>query len=387
VLALGTTETLAWASTYYLPAILAVPMARDVGVSANWVFAAFSVSMVVSALAGPLIGRTVDRGYGRGILCASNLAAAAGLCLLAAAQGPVVIGIAWLVLGAAMAMGLYDAGFSVLTRLYGAAARGPITGITLMAGFASTVGWPLSALFEAELGWRGACLAWAGLHLVLGLPLNRLAIPKPPPRVPAPAAAGPADGSPPAAEPAPPRHAMAVLAFVFACAWFSTGAMAAHLPRLLQEGGATAAAAIAAGALVGPAQVAARLIEIGLFRRWHPLVSAWVATLCHPLGAAVLLFLGAPAGAAFALLHGGGNGLLTIARGTLPLAIFGPHGYGLRQGILGVPARFAQAGAPLLFGLLLDGFGTAAVAFSASLSLAAFAALFLLRGAARRRPA
>ncbi|MGE0748597.1 MAG: MFS transporter [Rhodospirillales bacterium] len=384
MLSLGTTETLAWASTYYLPAILAVPMARDIGVSANWVFAAFSVSMVISALAGPLVGRTVDRGYGRGVLCASNLAAAAGLVMLATAQGPVVIGLAWLVLGAAMSMGLYDAGFSVLTRLYGAAARGPITGITLMAGFASTVGWPLSALFEAELGWRGACLAWAALHLVLGLPLNRLVIPKPPPRPPAAAAA--AGGSALADDPAP-RHAMAVLAFVFACAWFSTGAMAAHLPRLLQEGGATATAAIAAGAMVGPAQVAARLIEIGLFRRWHPLVSAWVATLCHPLGAAVLLFFGAPAGAAFALLHGGGNGLLTIARGTLPLAIFGPHGYGLRQGILGVPARFAQAGAPLLFGLLLDGFGTAAVAFSAGLSLAAFAALFLLRGTARRRPA
>ena len=150
--------------------------------------------------------------------------------------------------------------------LYGRAARGPITGITLIAGFASTVGWPLSAFLDAQFGWRATCLIWAALHIVIGLPLNRLLIPRAPPPARAPDLAG--ETSP------APRGAMAILAFVFAATWFVTGAMAAHLPRLLEIAGASTTAAIAAAALVGPAQVAARLVEFGALRMVHPLVSA-----------------------------------------------------------------------------------------------------------------
>jgi hypothetical protein len=180
-----------------------------------------------------------------------------------------------------------------------------------------------------------------------------------------------------------------LLAFVFAATWFISTAMAAHLPRLLQAGGATLAAAVAAGALVGPAQVGARMLEYGVLRRLHPLLSARLATLMHPLGALVLTLLGAPAAAAFTILHGAGNGILTIAKGTLPLVLFGPHGYGERQGVLMVPARVAQAFAPWLFGLCLDRWGAGALGLSASLGFAAFAALMLLpRGtAAEARPA
>jgi hypothetical protein len=175
---------------------------------------------------------------------------------------------------------------------------------------------------------------------------------------------------------------MALLAFTFASAWFVTGAMAAHLPRLIEAAGASVAVAIAASTLVGPAQVAARVAEFGLLRRAHPLVSARIATALHPIGAVLLLALGAgPLGAAaFALLHGAGNGLLTIARGTLPLAIFGPVGYGHRTGMLGAPARGAQAFAPFLFGLVLDNAGVSwALALSSGLVLAALAALLALR--------
>src|SRR5690606_27181508 len=140
--------------------------------------------------------------------------------------------------------------------------------------------------------------------------------------------------------------------------WFVSTAMAAHLPALVMAGGATLAAAVAIGALVGPAQVAGRLVEFGLLRRVHPLMSARLASLMHPLGAAVLGLAGAPGAAAFALLHGAGNGVLTIAKGTLPLVLFGPQGYGLRQGLLMVPARIAQALAPWIFGLWLEWWGT-----------------------------
>jgi hypothetical protein len=174
---------------------------------------------------------------------------------------------------------------------------------------------------------------------------------------------------------------VALLAFVFAAAWFGSTAMAAHLPQLLQAGGATLATAVAAGALVGPAQVAGRWLEFTLLHRLDPLLSARLATLGHPLGAALLALLGAgSAGAAgaFAVLHGLGNGILTIAKGTLPLIYFGPVGYGRRQGWLMMPARIAQAGAPWLFGLALDAWGAAALALTAGLGLAALGALALL---------
>jgi len=372
VVALGTAQTLAWGSTYYLPAILAAPMAADLGLPASAVFAAFSAALVLSALLGPAVGRAIDRRGGRGVLAVSNLVFAAGLILLAFADGPVVLGVAWLVLGVGMACGLYDAAFATLAGLYGRDARGAITGITLIAGFASTVGWPLTALFTDSFGWRGACLVWASLHVLLGLPLNRLLVPRAPP--PARTVAVDDDGPP------PPRFAMPLLAFVFATTWFVTGAMAAHLPGLLAAAGATPTAAIAAAALVGPAQVAARVAEFGLLRRFHPLVAGRLATLGHPLGAATLVLFGGPAAAVFAVLHGMGNGVLTIAKGTLPLAVFGPSGYGARQGLLGAPARLLQAAAPFLFGLLLERTGVlASLALTSGLSLAACLGLLALR--------
>lgn len=379
VIALGLAQTLAWASTYYLPAILAVPMAREFSVLPAYVFAAFSAGLVVSAVLGPLAGRAIDARGGRPVLVLSSLVFAAGLAILGLANGMALLTLGWLVLGAGMALGLYDAAFSALAFLYGRGARGPITGITLIAGFASTVGWPLSALLEAEIGWRGTCFAWAALHLVVGLPLNRFLIPAATFRD-APNSAEAAEDRAPPEPAAAPRHAMALLAFVFAATWFISTAVAAHLPRLLEGFGAAPAAAIAAGTLIGPAQVGARLLEFGFLRRFHPLISARLAALAHPAGAAVLFLVGGPAAAAFAVLHGAGNGVLTIAKGTLPLAIFGPAGYGLRQGILGAPSRLLQAVSPLLFGLIIDGYGSAAaLVLSTLLSLSACAALLMFR--------
>jgi hypothetical protein len=175
-----------------------------------------------------------------------------------------------------------------------------------------------------------------------------------------------------------------LLSFVFAVTWFTSTAMAAHLPRLLQASGTSLQAAVAIAALVGPAQVVARLLEFGLLRRMHPLLSAQLAAAAHPVGAAILMVVGAPAAAVFTVLHGAGNGILTIAKGTLPLVLFGPAGYGERQGLLMVPARVAQAFAPLLFGLLLDGVGAAALWVTALLGVAALAALWVLRPVARQ---
>ena len=144
VLGLGTAQTLAWASSYYLVAFVAVPQARDFGISTSSIFAAFTGALLVAAVLGPRVGRTIDRFGGREVLALSNLMFAAGLGLMAIAQSVPVLWLGWLVLGAGMGLGLYDAAFAALGRIYGTSARSSITGITLLAGFASTVGWPLT---------------------------------------------------------------------------------------------------------------------------------------------------------------------------------------------------------------------------------------------------
>jgi MFS family permease len=371
ILALGTTQTLAWASSYYLPAILADPIARDLGVSSNWIFAAFSASLVIAALLGPRVGRQIDLVGGRQVLSISNLTLAAGLAVLGASYSIAMLIIAWLLLGVGMGFGLYDAAFAALGRIYGNSARRPITGITLMAGFASTVGWPLTAFGLANIGWRDTCFAWAAAHILIGLPLNFFMLPA----VKVAKAAVAAAVKPHI----PIDRTMILLAFAFAAAWSVTGAMAAHLPRILEAAGATTLQAVSAGALIGPAQVFARIVEASLLSRYHPLLSTRLACLTHPIGAAIVALGGGAAAGVFAIFHGAGNGILTIARGTLPLAIFGPQNYGYRLGIVGAPARMAQAIAPLAFGVLIDAMGSRILIVSSALSLSALLALSLLR--------
>ena len=377
VLALGTTQTLAWASSYYLPAILADPIARDLGVSSNWIFGAFSGSLVISAMLGPRVGRQIDLVGGRQVLSLSNLTLAAGLTLLGTTYSILVLVIAWLLLGIGMGLGLYDAAFGALGRIYGDSARRAITGITLIAGFASTVGWPLTAFGLESIGWRNTCFAWALSHILIGLPINFFILP---------AVTGAKAAAAAAIKPhIPMDRTMILLAFAFAAAWSVTGAMAAHLPRILEATGATTLQAVSAGALIGPAQVAARMVEASWLSRYHPLLSTRIACLTHPIGAAIIGVLGGGvASSAFAIFHGAGNGILTIARGTLPLAIFGPQNYAYRLGIIGAPARMAQAAAPLAFGLLIDTMGSRILIVSSALSLSALLALSLL---GKRSPA
>ncbi|WP_338664368.1 MFS transporter [Pararoseomonas sp. SCSIO 73927] len=379
---LGITQTLAWGSTYYLPAVFADPVSEALGVSRTLFFGIFSGALLLSGLVGPVAGRLIDSRGGRDVLVASNLLFAAGLGLLAMASGPVTLALGWAVVGIGMGCGLYEAAFATVAGLYGREARGAITGITLFAGFASTVGWPASAFLIEALGWRGALLAWAVLHLAVALPVNRLLIPGV--RAAGPAA-GPAGGAAPAGTaPGGVPWTMVVLAAVFAATAFVSTAMAAHLPRIIEALGAAPAAAVFAASLVGPAQVAARLAEFALLRRASPLLTARLAAGLHPVGAALLAILGPVAAVPFVLLHGAGNGLLTIARGTLPLALFGPAGYGLRTGLLAAPARLLQGGAPLLFALVLDALGPrAALLLSGALTAGSLIALLALAGRTR----
>ncbi|MGB6007787.1 MFS transporter [Castellaniella sp.] len=375
---LGIAQTLSWASSYYLLAVLAKPIGQSTSTSYSLVFGAFSAALLVAAAAGPVAGYFIDRFGGRPVLIASNLAFSFGLLILSQATQTMHIFAAWVVIGLAMGSGLYEAAFASVVHLYGQSSRPAITGITLFAGFASTVGWPLSSYLEGLYDWRVVCMFWAALHLVLGLPLNALLS----------RARQDIGGATDEQEPLEsvsqdgrrgsmnlPRTAY-LMAYVFAASWFISTAMASHLPQIFQASGATLAASIAAAALVGPAQVAGRVMEYSFLKKAHPLLSARLAILAHPLAAICLGLAGAPAASIFAILHGLGNGILTIAIGTLPLKVFGSQGYGQRQGWLMVPARIVQAGSPFLFGLAVANWGSQALWLSSLLAISAFAALW-----------
>lgn len=377
---LGLTQTLGYAASLYLPAILARPMAEDLGVTTSFVFAAFSGALLLTAALGQVLGRAVDRYGGRNLLVASNLVFAAGLVLLALSGTGWALAGAWLVIGLGMALGLYDIAFAGLVGWFGVQARSAITGVTLIAGFASTVGWPLTAWLEADFGWRVACLAWAGAQLLLALPLH-LSLHRQAPLATRPAQAGPADG------PVGARAQMILMAAAFAAMSCVASAISADLPPLLVALGAAPAAALAAAAVVGPSQVAARLAEFFLMGRAHPLTSARLAVALFPLGAAMLLLAGPAVTPLFVVLYGCGNGLFTIARGSLPLAVFGPAGYGARLGLISMPGRFLQAAAPFGFALAMEQSPRLAMGGLVTLSVAGLACLLALRPAPPGPPA
>jgi MFS family permease len=372
VVTLGSTQTLAWSSSYYIPGVLATPIAKDIGLSSPWIYAALSIGLGVSAILGPMLGRTIDRHGGRLVLCASNIVFAIGLGSLAMATGAKSLIAAWLILGIAMSAGLYEAAFASLTRLYGYETRSAITGLTMIAGFASTVAWPVTAVLEHAFGWRGACLCWAALHIAVGLPLNAWALRYGNAR---PAAAQPVPRGNPKPTAGRPDRGMLLLGFTMLATGIVSNGISTNLPRFFVVIGAAPAAAIAAASLLGPAQVAARIFEFAARHRLNPLISARIASLLHPAAVVSVAFGGAPLVSAFSILHGAGNGMLTICRATLPLAIYGPEGYGARIGRILAPARVGQALAPFLFGLAIDKLGSITLVISSALSLSALLAL------------
>ena len=375
VAAVGLGQLLAWASSYYLLAILAKPMATGLGLPPVAVYGAFSAALLVGALLGPMAGGLVDRHGGRQVLLTSNGIFALGLTLLATAQGPISLTLGWLVIGAAMPMGLYDAAFATLVRLYRNDARRSIVGVTLIAGFASSVSWPVSALLESHYGWRVACAVWAGLHLTVGAAIHYFGVPR---IKPVPVAATQTSASEMVA-PVVASSTFWILAAVFTANGFIFSAMAAYLPRVLQAVGCTPAAAVAAASLIGVFQVAARVADASLLHRLNPLISGRIAAALHPIGAALLIIFGAPVAVLFTALHGAGIGLMTIVKGTLPLALFGPAGFGRRSGLLEAPSRVAQAVTPVVFGLWLDAWGAQVLWISGLVGFAGLSGLLFLR--------
>lgn len=366
--ALGIVQIFAWGCSYYLPAVLAGPIAADTGWSMAGILGGLSAGLFVAAMVSPRVGEAILRHGGRPVLAVSSLLLAGGLLAMAAAPNLAVFLAAWIVVGAGMGAGLYDAAFSTLGGLYGQRARPAIGALTLWGGFSSTLCWPLSAFLVAHLGWRGACAGHAAIQIGLCLPLLLLVLPRG--RGVAAAVRGPL----PAARPAGgERKGFRILAWIMILTGLVTTIISVQLMVLLEGQGVGLAQAVGMGALMGPAQVAARLIEMA-GRGRHPAMVTMIAALALIAAGLGLLAWGRPLTAAAVALYGAGNGVFSIARGAVPLALFGPEGYARLMGQLARPSLIAQAVAPILGAGLLDAGGVdATLAVLVLLALAALA--------------
>ncbi|MCC6777805.1 MAG: MFS transporter [Hyphomicrobiales bacterium] len=388
VTALGIAQILSWGTSFYFPAVLAAPIVADTGWSLGWVVGGASIGLLVAGLIAPRVGALIEERGGRPVLAASSLLFAAGLAGVGSAPSLPVYLVAWAVLGAGMGTGLYDAVFAALGKLYGKEARAPITNLTLFGGFSSTVCWPLSAFLADAVGWRGACFVYAALHLMLALPLQMAVMPR------RGRGSQQVEATPSSADPTGERTAnaathqgsvIAVLALVLTIAAGVGSAMVVHLLIFLEAQGASATAAVALGTVFGPAQVGARFVERIFGTRYHPIWT--MVTSCSLMAAGLLLLWASFPFLAIAItIYAGGYGVMWIARGTLPLALFGPERYATLIGRLAFPSLIAQAVTPAAGALLIEHAGSAftiaTLSVLASINVLLVAALWTLH---RRR--
>lgn len=354
---LGAGQILSWGSSYYLPAVLARPTAQATGWPLSWVIGGLSVGILVSGLVSPRVGTLIERRGGRPVLAASAILLAAGLLCLAAAPGITVMILAWVIIGAGMGAGLYDPAFATLGRLYGREARTAITSLTLIGGFASTLAWPLSAWLLGRFGWRGTCLAYAVLNAGLALPLYWFGLPREAVRQ---AAAKVARVAEPTRARARRMVVFAVLAAGLTLSSVIAVVVSVHVLTIFQALGLPLATAVALGTLLGPCQVGARVIDLAAGRFVHPIWEMLASTLIVAVGLR-LVFAGGGAIIVGIVLYGGGIGLRSIVRGTLPLALFGAEGYASLIGRLAFPMLLAQAAAPSLGAVIIDRLGAHAL--------------------------
>jgi MFS family permease len=355
---LGMTQIFAWGSSYYLMAVIAKPAATETGWPFAWVVGGLSLGLLSAGLVSPRVGDGIQQHGGRPVLAASAVLLALRLVGLSTASTLPIYLASWLVLGAGMGAGLYDAAFATLGRLYGQHARTPIATLTLFGGLASTICWPLSAFLISRFGWRETCLIYAAIQMGVALPLYIFALPIEPKghlgvsrvdpaltrrRVKAPIPAG-----------SMPLFILLAIAITVS-AMIST-VVSVHLLTILQLREIALAAAVALGAIVGPTQVVARGIEMLISRYHHPLWTMLAATLFVAIGVGVL-WAGSPVIAAALIFYGAGIGIESIARATVPLALFGHTRYAAILGRIAMPSLIAQAAAPSLGAMLMERFG------------------------------
>lgn len=376
--ALGLTQIILWGGSFFLIAVIVAPVVESTGWPQGAVIGALSLAILISGLLSPWVGTRIRRVGGRPVLVAGTLIMAAGLVLMALAGSLPIFLAAWAIMGIGMAGALYDPLFAAIGQAYGAGARSAMTQIAISSGFAITLCWPASSFLVAHVGWRGTCLAYAGLAVFVVAPIFALALPGG--KSAAPARVAPVPGLK-----APRLPGEGILALTFTTAAILMTAVSVELLLLLQSHGIPAASAVALSALIGPSQVGARVLELAFGQRAHPIHLLLISAGSVALGLTLLVV--APNLAWLAIvLYGAGNGMRTVVRGTLPLALYGQGEYAAVIGRLARPPLLGQAATPLACGYAMEWFGieTLAILIVAIALLNLALSLFVARQVARQ---
>jgi len=363
--ALGFAQIINWGVLYYTLALIGPHIVAETGWSDAFVYAGFAVATLVTGLLAPLSGGAIDRFGGLPVMVTGTLIGAVGMVLLGLSHDRTIYLLAWAIMGAGMSACLYDSTFAAIATFAGDATRKSISLVTLIAGFASTVIWPVTSICLHSIDWRAVCLIDAGLMACVSSPLIYIGLhstknkafkgssPRTSETHPSLSPQGPLMS----AENFP--AAMVLFSLVLAALGFVANALSVHVITLFQALHLDIASAILAGSLIGPAQVGARVLELVFGRRLSAIGLGLVPVLLMPLAFIIPLVLIADPMIAilFGVVYGAANGLATIARGVVPYALFGPDGYGRRLGLISAPALMLKAAAPAVFGAILAAFG------------------------------
>jgi MFS family permease len=387
VLGVGLTQTVGYGTLYYAYGVLAPAISREFGVSIDWFFGAFTIGLLLGGVVAPLVGRALDRHGARLVMTVGSIAASCALVACALAPNLWLFSMAIVLAEAATCMVVYEAAFAGLIQIYRHEARRGITAITLMAGFASTIFWPLTQWMLTTFDWRLTLFIFAAVHLLVCAPLHFAVLRRAVPGNSAPGAHPGNEGNdPPILLGSERRRALIVYTAAVIVSGLVYAAFPVHMLRIIENEGFTAEAAALIAMVMGPAQVLARLVELLAGHRFDPLTTG--RTALGALLVAIALLLLTPGSivtaVVFAALYGSAQGLMTIARATIPLQLFGSQGYATLVGRITGLRFLANAASPFLFALTMTHFSVdMALSISCICAVLAFTALLKLRPAAR----
>ena len=360
VCALGIAQITAWGTSYYCLGVLANPISADTGWSRSLVYFGFTISLLVMGAISGWAGRAIDRYGPLPVMTAGTLIVSAGLYALSLVTSESAYLAAWALIGIGMRLSLYDAAFAALVHIVPSRGRRAISYLTLFGAFASTVFWVVGHYLNEAGGWRQTLAAFAAINLLLCLPLQWIALRR---REPA--------ATPPTADAATSTHhgpplegrrravAMALFALVMSLNGFVFSIVAVQLVPLLESAGLATAAAVWVASLKGFAQFGGRVVEIVFGRNLHAITVGRIAIGVLPVSFILLVVSGGSLQVIvlFTLLMGASQGVITIVRGAVPLALFGPNGYGAVLGLIATPILIVNAISPTAFAAIVDLWG------------------------------
>ena len=358
--ALGLTQITAWGTSYYCLGVLAKPIAAETGWSSSTVFLGFSLALVVMGLISTSVGRLIDRIGARVVMSVGAVVISAGLLVLAQARDLVTYFVAWLVLGVGMRCSLYDAAFAALVQVVPTRGRRAISYLTLYGAYASTVFWVIGHYLNEAYGWRGTLAIFAAINLAVCLPLNWIGLSRrEPPTVTAADKPAEVSADGPVLKGRLRIVGIALFALIMSLNGFVFGVISLQLVPLLEAAGLAGATAVWVASLKGHGQFGGRVIEIFFARNLKAMTVARIAIGAVPLALVLLMLAKGELWqlVAFTLVLGASQGVITIVRGAVPLALFGTAGYGSVLGVIATPILLVNAFSPTLFALMVDAFG------------------------------